>query len=102
MNIDQIIDSLKSNNSFMKNVTKWETVPPKKGSYSSIPADISDKLKHALSESGIFELYKHQAEAISFVRAGRNTVIVTPTASGKTLCYNIPVMDQSGMSEMLS
>lgn len=94
MNIDQIIDSLKSNNSFMKNVTKWETVPPKKGSYSSIPADISDKLKHALSESGIFELYKHQAEAISFVRAGRNTVIVTPTASGKTLCYNIPVMDE--------
>ena len=38
-------------------------------------------------------MYRHQAEAIEHIRAGRHTVIVTGTASGKTLCYNIPVVE---------
>ncbi len=47
----------------------------------------------AYARRGIRQLYSHQAEAVGHVLAGRNVVVVTPTASGKTLCYNLPVLD---------
>ena len=47
----------------------------------------------ALGSRGITQLYSHQAEALAHVAAGRNIVVTTPTASGKTLCYNLPVLD---------
>jgi len=50
-------------------------------------------INHALSLMGIDELYSHQAEAANYVRAGRHVVVATPTASGKTLTYNLPVME---------
>jgi DEAD/DEAH box helicase domain-containing protein len=54
----------------------------------------SASVRNALSLMGIDQLYTHQAEAADFVRAGCHVVIATPTASGKTLCYNLPVMEQ--------
>jgi len=51
-------------------------------------------LQSALSLLGIDRLYDHQAEAVDYVRAGRHVVVATPTASGKTLTYNLPVMEQ--------
>src|SRR5215471_4503804 len=60
-------------------------------------ADRSDtpdmRLVDALQSRGVRELYSHQAEAIDHARAGRHVVVITPTASGKTLCYNAPVLD---------
>jgi len=53
----------------------------------------SAPIKNALSLLGIDELYSHQAEAADYVRAGRHVVVATPTASGKTLTYNLPVME---------
>lgn len=53
----------------------------------------SKPISHALSLLGINELYTHQAEAADYVRAGRHVVVATPTASGKTLTYNLPVME---------
>ena len=53
----------------------------------------AESVKNALSLMGIDQLYTHQAEAADFVRAGRHIVVATPTASGKTLCYNLPVME---------
>ena len=47
----------------------------------------------ALASRGVDQLYTHQAEAIEHALAGRHTVVITPTASGKTLCYNAPVLD---------
>ena len=54
----------------------------------------SAALQSALSLLGIDRLYDHQAEAVDYVRAGRHVVVATPTASGKTLTYNLPVMEQ--------
>ncbi|WP_450091455.1 DEAD/DEAH box helicase [Pseudodesulfovibrio thermohalotolerans] len=51
-------------------------------------------LRNALSLLGLDRLYDHQAEAVDYVRAGRHVVVATPTASGKTLTYNLPVMEQ--------
>jgi DEAD/DEAH box helicase domain-containing protein len=57
----------------------------------AIPETVHPRLSEALAKRGIGQLYSHQAEAFSSTEAGNNVVVVTPTASGKTLCYNLPV-----------
>jgi DEAD/DEAH box helicase domain-containing protein len=57
-----------------------------------LPEAVTGELRKALAARGIEDLYSHQAEAFGHVLAGRNVVVVTPTASGKTLCYNLPVL----------
>ncbi|HKV99387.1 MAG TPA: DEAD/DEAH box helicase [Vicinamibacterales bacterium] len=60
--------------------------------YAPFPEGLDPRLAQALRTRGIEQLYTHQAEAIAHALAGRHAVIVTPTASGKTLCYNAPVL----------
>lgn len=67
--------------------------PAREGSYVPLPDSLSSQLREALHRQGIQTLYSHQAEAFDLAAGGRNVVIVTPTASGKTLCYNLPVLD---------
>ncbi|MES9849820.1 MAG: DEAD/DEAH box helicase, partial [Candidatus Thiodiazotropha sp.] len=66
----------------------------KQGNYRPLPDDLDQRLADALQKHGIKRLYTHQAAAWESVRNGRHTVIVTPTASGKTLCYNLPVLQE--------
>jgi DEAD/DEAH box helicase domain-containing protein len=73
-------------------ITGELVIPAKNGQYSALPADLDERLRTALAGRGIEHLYTHQATAWESVQAGRHTVIVTPTASGKTLCYNLPVL----------
>src|SRR2546425_814799 len=54
---------------------------------------LDSRLVDALRGRGVDALYSHQARAVKAVREGRNVCVVTPTASGKTLCYNLPVLD---------
>ncbi len=61
--------------------------------YAPMPDGLDRRLVGALATRGIRELYTHQAETMAHALAGRSTVVVTPTASGKTLCYNGPVLD---------
>ncbi len=67
-----------------------EPVPPR---YAPWPARIDPRLVAALRGRGVEALYTHQAAAFEAVGAGRNACVVTPTASGKTLCYNLPVLN---------
>ncbi len=67
--------------------------PARPGELAEFPETLAPVLQKALVARGIDRLYTHQAEAFSQAAAGRNTVIVTPTASGKTLCYNLPVLN---------
>jgi DEAD/DEAH box helicase domain-containing protein len=71
-------------------VRRLEAVPAQ---YAPFPESIDPRLVKALAGRGISQLYTHQAEAVGHALAGRNVVTITPTASGKTLCYNLPVMD---------
>ena len=73
-------------------ITGRFTVPAREGRYADLPPDLPPALCAALAARGITRLYSHQAEAWDSVRAGRHTVVVTPTASGKTLCYTLPVL----------
>ena len=60
--------------------------------YAPWPAGVEPRVRAAMAERGVVELYTHQAEAIAHILAGRHVVVTTPTASGKTLCYNAPVL----------
>ena len=62
--------------------------------YADFPADLDPRLLGALRGRGYERLYVHQRAAYDAARAGRHTVVVTPTASGKSLCYNLPVLDR--------
>ena len=61
--------------------------------YAPFPAAIDARLRAALERRGIAQLYSHQAESFAHIAAGKNIVVTTPTASGKTLCYNLPVLN---------
>src|SRR5437588_5507874 len=69
--------------------TTLEALPP---DLIDLPGDILPSLATALRERGLDHLYTHQAQAWEAARGGRHVVVVTPTASGKTLCYNLPVL----------
>jgi DEAD/DEAH box helicase domain-containing protein len=66
--------------------------PSRPAQFGAWPEALHPRLRQALSQRGIEQLYTHQAAAIDYALAGNNTVVVTPTASGKTLCYNLPVL----------
>ncbi|PTR48134.1 MULTISPECIES: DEAD/DEAH box helicase [Geobacillus] len=74
------------------NVVYWHEIEPKEADTVPFPAEIDARLRAALEARGIASLYTHQAAAYEAVQSGRNVVAVTPTASGKTLCYNLPVL----------
>ncbi|MCX6550246.1 MAG: DEAD/DEAH box helicase, partial [Acidobacteria bacterium] len=74
-------------------ITAIRRLPAQDARYEDFPAGIDPRLRAALARRGIDRLYTHQARAIEHALAGRDVVVTTPTASGKTLCYNVPVMN---------
>lgn len=75
-------------------VTAWIQLEPMPGQFEDFPPDLPQALGAALRERGIERLFSHQAQAWRSVGDGRHLVVVTPTASGKTLCYNLPVLSR--------
>jgi DEAD/DEAH box helicase domain-containing protein len=73
-------------------VTAVRRLPAQTARYAPFPEALDGRLRAALQSRGIDQLYTHQAEVIEHALAGRHTVVITPTASGKTLCYNAPVL----------
>jgi DEAD/DEAH box helicase domain-containing protein len=74
-------------------VTAARRLPAIEARYAPFPAGLDERLVRAFRARGVSQLYTHQAEAVAHVLAGRSIVVVTPTASGKTLCYNAPVLN---------
>ncbi|MGA2185438.1 MAG: DEAD/DEAH box helicase [Bryobacteraceae bacterium] len=67
--------------------------PAREAAYAGMPEELDPTLRAMLEARGIPQLYTHQADAFRLSSAGKNVVVVTPTASGKTLCYNLPVLN---------
>ncbi len=88
-----VIDQLRRDPRFFSNVTAWRHIPDEPGDYRPIPQDIHPSLAGVLEAKGIAQLYSHQREAYDHLKMGRDVCVVTPTASGKTLCYNLTVLD---------
>src|SRR6059058_3940276 len=79
---------------FSGDITLDHVVPASEATFAPLPGDLNPELVAALARRGVERLYSHQAEAYEAVRRGRNLVVVTPTASGKTLCYNLPILQR--------
>ena len=94
MNLPQIVDRLQADSDFRQNLTTWHTIPERAEQYGGFPDGLQPKLVDGLRNRGIHNLYTHQSEAVEAALTGKNVCIVTPTASGKTLCYNVPVLNR--------
>jgi len=90
-NIDQVIRKLKRNGTFSSNIEYWDHTDANKGLAEPI-SDIHPNLQNTLNKLGIGNLYTHQIDSIAKISQGNDVVIVTGTASGKSLCYQIPIL----------
>lgn len=90
--LSELLAHIRSMPDWKDHITYWHTIPAREAQYADFPPDLHPKLKEMLIHKGIERLYTHQASAFSEIRQGRHVVTVTPTASGKTLCYNLPVL----------
>ncbi|HEY4914044.1 MAG TPA: DEAD/DEAH box helicase [Candidatus Dormibacteraeota bacterium] len=79
---------------FQGEITLDHVISEASANFAPLPPDLKPGLVTALAGRGIQRLYSHQADAYRAVRQGRHLVVVTPTASGKTLCYNLPVLQR--------
>jgi DEAD/DEAH box helicase domain-containing protein len=86
------IDELLSDPELKPRIAHVERMPPRDATWAPLPADLDPALRASLASRGVDRLYSHQAKAYELARSGRDFVVVTPTASGKTLCYNLPVV----------
>ncbi|MFB6264815.1 MAG: DEAD/DEAH box helicase [Bradymonadaceae bacterium] len=91
--IRSLVEKWKRGSGLGKHFTNIERVPEQGAEFGEFPDRLDGRLAEALERRGIDQLYTHQTEAIEHVLDGDHTVVVTPTASGKTLCYNLPVLD---------
>jgi DEAD/DEAH box helicase domain-containing protein len=90
--LEQAIRELRRDRQFMASVAHWEVIPARPARTVEFPPEIDPRIRKALNEQGVQKLYVHQAACYRAVRAGSSVVVVTPTASGKTLAYNLPVL----------
>jgi DEAD/DEAH box helicase domain-containing protein len=90
----RFIEKLKRHRYYAPQVVYHQPFPPQTACFSRPEQDFPPALARALEKMGIRQLYSHQVEAIEKVRGGKNVVIATPTASGKTLTYNLPVVEK--------
>lgn len=94
MNTGQLLDYLKHNPDFASNVTHWQVMPARPAKYDDYPDCFDPALRAVLESRGVKRLYSHQRRALDLARAGKDFVVITPTASGKTMCYNLPVLSE--------
>jgi len=93
MNLTQAIDYIKQDRFFNEGIVNWKTLPATSGEYRDFPVSMHGHLIDILKKKGINKLYSHQVESFEKACAGNDFVVVTPTASGKSLCYNLPVLN---------
>jgi DEAD/DEAH box helicase domain-containing protein len=92
--VREIVEQLTSRDRAGEQLTAVRHLPAREASFAPVPDWVRPELAAAYAEKQVQQLYTHQAEAAQHVHAGRNVVVVTPTASGKTICYNLPVLNQ--------
>ncbi|HEU4863433.1 MAG TPA: DEAD/DEAH box helicase [Candidatus Limnocylindria bacterium] len=98
-NADEAIAALLASPDMAAQVVAHRVLDPRPPRHAPWPEGIDPRIVEGLRSRGIEALYTHQAAAFAAAASGRNAVVVTPTASGKTLCYNLPVLDAVAKNE---
>lgn len=93
MNFTEYVSRLKSRAGYRGQIAHVEEIPPRPAAYAEPGLLLHPALEARLRETGIQRLYTHQAAALKAARRGEHVVVVTGTASGKTLCYNLPALE---------
>ncbi|CAN5468204.1 ATP-dependent helicase MrfA [soil metagenome] len=91
--LEELIAELVTHPGIRECIAHIHRIPSAEAKHGEWPANMPRELADALAKRGIERPFTHQARAIENAIAGRSTVVVTPTASGKSLCYNVPVVD---------
>jgi DEAD/DEAH box helicase domain-containing protein len=91
--VREIVDQFVERDQRGEIITAMRHIPAREAKFAPLPEWVRPELAAAYAEKGVAQLYSHQALAAASVREERNVVVVTPTASGKTLCYNLPVLN---------
>ena len=92
MTASSFIKHIKASSGYRDQIVHIEHLPSCEPSYQEPAMALNSRLESALRASDLYPLYTHQATAIDLVHSGENVVVVTGAASGKTLCYNVPVL----------
>jgi DEAD/DEAH box helicase domain-containing protein len=93
MKPDDFITYLTALSDYEQQMVHIQYIPRRSARPGTLQRPLSPPLQSRLKESGIESFYSHQADAINLARNGTNVMIATASASGKTLCYNVPVLD---------
>ena len=89
------LDHLQKHSSYKNQIAHVAHIASREPSYGELTEPLHPTLLSCLEEAHLLPLYSHQAQAINAIRSGKNAFVVTPSASGKTLCYNVPVLDRA-------
>lgn len=93
MDVAKFIAHLRSSHFYSGQIVHLEELPERRARFGKISPPLDPRIARILEKENIRELYIHQARSIASVRRGEHVVVVTGTASGKTLCYNVPVLE---------
>ena len=94
MTLASLLSRWRSNPEVAANIVDWRTLPARAARVEPFPVELNPALTSALQIQGIQNLYIHQVAAWRLAGQGVNFVVQTGTASGKTLCYNLPILDR--------
>lgn len=94
MNVAQTVDSLRQDPALARMLTAWQVFPARPARHAEWPEAVHPRLREGFQAHGIQRPFTHQAQAFEAVSGGDHICVVTPTASGKTLCYNLPVLNR--------
>ena len=92
--IPGIIEMLRHTAPWSERIQAWRRRPARAGQTCAFPSALHTRLVEALQRRGILELRSHQASAIEAALAGQDVLVATPTASGKTLAYTLPILQR--------
>ncbi|UCG55541.1 MAG: DEAD/DEAH box helicase [Dehalococcoidia bacterium] len=94
MDISTFVDHVIPKNEYDYQIAHIEHIPSRSASFADVENPLPDILEKKLKEKGLLPLYSHQAQAIGYARHGNNVIVATSSASGKSLCYNLPVIEK--------
>ena len=94
MYVSEVLNLLRRNRDFMSSVVAWERMPARAGDDVPLPRAINPSIRQSLEARGISALFRHQGLALKAIGEGANVIVSTATASGKSLCYTVPVFER--------
>ena len=93
MDTSAFLHHLTTEPNYSGQIAHIEHIPPREANCAQLDKPLTSSLQNCLNEHGLLPLYTHQAEAVNNARQGKNVIVATSSASGKTLCYNIAVLE---------